>query len=88
MESDFLKLVQNSEHVVDKSLFIADFLEARAGVYFISRPPKWGKTVALSMLGHFLTARGGNRPAAAASRAGPSLFYLEIQSFFVQIFLK
>jgi hypothetical protein len=60
LESDFIELVRKSQHVVDKSLFIAEFLEASAGVYIVSRPPKWGKTVNLSMLRYFLAARGSN----------------------------
>ncbi len=41
---------------VDKSLFIRDFLNAADKVALITRPRRFGKTLTLSMLQHFLAA--------------------------------
>ena len=40
---------------VDKTLFIKDFLDSSGKVLLITRPRRWGKTLALSMLQHFLS---------------------------------
>ena len=40
---------------VDKTLFIKEFLDSSAKVLLITRPRRWGKTLALSMLQHFLS---------------------------------
>ena len=41
---------------VDKSLFIRDFLNAGDKITLITRPRRFGKTLTLSMLQHFLAA--------------------------------
>jgi len=40
---------------VDKTLFIKEFLDSSAKVLLITRPRRWGKTLALSMLQHFFS---------------------------------
>lgn len=40
---------------VDKTLFIKEFVDSSAKVLLITRPRRWGKTLALSMLQHFLS---------------------------------
>ncbi|MGD0466289.1 MAG: AAA family ATPase [Gammaproteobacteria bacterium] len=40
---------------MDKTLFIKDFLDSSGKVLLITRPRRWGKTLALSMLQHFLS---------------------------------
>jgi Predicted AAA-ATPase len=40
---------------VDKTLFIKEFLDSGAKILLITRPRRWGKTLALSMLQHFLS---------------------------------
>lgn len=40
---------------VDKTLFIKNFLDSSGKVLLITRPRRWGKTLALSMLQHFLS---------------------------------
>lgn len=40
---------------VDKTLLIKEFLDNSAKVLLITRPRRWGKTLALSMLQHFLS---------------------------------
>lgn len=40
---------------VDKTLFIKDFLGSSGKVLLITRPRRWGKTLVLSMLQHFLS---------------------------------
>lgn len=41
---------------VDKSLFILDFLNAGDEITLITRPRRFGKTLTLSMVQHFLAA--------------------------------
>ena len=60
--SDFRKLVSGdgltvdpNRLFVDKSLFIKDFIDSSGEVLLITRPRRWGKTLALSMLQHFLS---------------------------------
>jgi len=50
---DFLKLLA-SEIFVDKSLFIQALLADGAEALLITRPRRWGKTLNMSMLYHFL----------------------------------
>lgn len=54
VSSDGLTIDQNILFV-DKSLFIKDFLDSGAKVLLITRPRRWGKTLALSMLQHFFS---------------------------------
>lgn len=60
--SNFRKLVSTdgltadpNRLFVDKTLFIKDFLDHSNDVVLITRPRRWGKSSALSMLQHFLS---------------------------------
>ncbi len=52
---DFKKLVQGEYYFVDKTRFIRDLLDIRTDVTLITRPRRFGKTLALSMLQYFFT---------------------------------
>jgi hypothetical protein len=52
----FGKMVRNNYLLVDKSLLVQDFLESRDEVCLITRPRRFGKSLNLSMLQHFLAA--------------------------------
>ena len=60
--SDFHKLITrrdskgNAYLFVDKTLFIREFLDAGDEITLITRPRRFGKTLTLSMLQHFLAA--------------------------------
>jgi hypothetical protein len=55
IETDnFKPLVLNSNVLVDKSLFIKEFLESEYEVSLITRPRRWGKSLNMSMLEYFL----------------------------------
>lgn len=47
---------------IDKSLFIREFLKNYAEVLLITRPRRWGKTLALSILHHFFSAELDGQP--------------------------
>ena len=53
---DFGKMAdpQRNHHFVDKSLFIKEIIDSSSEVTLITRPRRWGKTLNLSMLEHFL----------------------------------
>jgi hypothetical protein len=51
---NFKTLVLNSDVLVDKSFFIKEFIEGGAEVSLITRPRRWGKSLNMSMLKHFL----------------------------------
>ena len=55
--SDFRKLITGKCHFVDKSLFIREIIDDSAEVILITRPRRFGKTLTLSMLYHFLNIR-------------------------------
>ena len=52
--SDFQKLIQGRYQFIDKSLFIKEIINDGAEVILITRPRRFGKTLNLSMLYHFL----------------------------------
>ncbi len=52
---DFKKLVQGEYYFVDKTRFIRDLLDFGTDVTLITRPRRFGKTLALSMLQYFFT---------------------------------
>ena len=58
---NFWEIVQSDMHYVDKSLFIKDLLDRRDKVTLITRPRRFGKTLNLSMLEHFLAANVARR---------------------------
>ena len=69
--SNFRKLVSNdgltadlNRLFVDKTLFIKDFLDHKNDVVLITRPRRWGKSSALSMLEHFLRKEVEGLPTA------------------------
>lgn len=49
-KSDFAKIVKENQTFVDKSLFARDLIRDGAGVILITRPRRFGKTMAMSML--------------------------------------
>lgn len=53
--SDFNELIQDKYQFVDKSLFIKDIVNDGSKVILITRPRRFGKTVNMSMLYHYLT---------------------------------
>ena len=65
---DFHKLVTHKDSkgapylFVDKSLFIKEFIDAGDGISLITRPRRFGKTLALSMLQHFLAKEVKGNP--------------------------
>jgi hypothetical protein len=69
--SDFRKLISSDELIVDpnylfvdKTIFIKDFLENNAEALLITRPRRWGKSLALSMLRYFLEKEVDGKPTA------------------------
>lgn len=49
---DFKKAVENY-YYVDKTLFIKELLDSHGDVTLITRPRRFGKTIAMSMLAYF-----------------------------------
>lgn len=56
---DFAELLnkENNYLFVDKTLFIKSIIDDKSKVTLITRPRRWGKTLNLSMLQHFLAKR-------------------------------
>jgi hypothetical protein len=54
--SNFRKLLEFHYLFVDKTLFIQDFIEDSAETLLFTAPPRWGKTLRLSMLQHFFAS--------------------------------
>lgn len=52
--SDFKKLREDGYYYIDKSGLIADLLTNNSEVTLITRPRRFGKTLAMSMLANFL----------------------------------
>jgi len=63
--SDFGKLVRGGYTFVDKSLLIDEVLQGGPEVTLIARPRRFGKTLNLSMLQHFLSAEVNGEPTRA-----------------------
>ena len=55
--SDFKKLRENGYYYIDKSGLIADLLTNNSEVTLITRPRRFGKTLAMSMLANFFDIR-------------------------------
>jgi hypothetical protein len=53
--SDFKKIRVEHYHFVDKSVFVKDIIQNPSEVILITRPRRFGKTINLSMLYHYLT---------------------------------
>ncbi len=58
---NFSEVIQQGFHFVDKSLLIQEILDESAQVIAITRPRRFGKTLNLSMLHHFLAAEVGGQ---------------------------
>ena len=56
---DFAMLRQNNYYFVDKSLFIKDLLDRSPKVLVMTRPPRFGKSLLLSMLKYFFSSENG-----------------------------
>ena len=52
---DFKELIEDNYYFVDKTGFIADFMDNRAKVTLFTRPRRFGKTLTLSMLLYFFS---------------------------------
>ena len=52
---DFKELVQNEYYFVDKTRFLKELLDSKGKITLITRPRRFGKTLALSMLQYFFT---------------------------------
>lgn len=52
--SDFKTVINNKCVYVDKTLFAQEILNSSESVILITRPRRWGKTLAMSMLNYFL----------------------------------
>ena len=50
---DFGKIIRNNCFYVDKTAFIREWWENQDDVTLITRPRRFGKTLAMSMLEHF-----------------------------------
>ena len=57
---DFAMLRQNNYYFVDKSLFIKDLLDRAPKVLVMTRPPRFGKSLLLSMLNYFFSSEYSN----------------------------
>ena len=57
---DFAMLRQNNYYFVDKSLFIKDLLDRAPKVLVMTRPPRFGKSLLLSMLKYFFSSEYSN----------------------------
>lgn len=56
--SNFCQLVERDRMFIDKTLFIKDVMDDDAKIILISRPHRFGKTLAITMLGEFLSFVG------------------------------
>ena len=54
--NNFSEFIQSESLYIDKTLFIKEFLDSGSKVTLITRPRRWGKSLALSMLQHFLSS--------------------------------
>lgn len=52
---DFVDFKEKSAHFVDKSLFIKEIIDDTNKVLLITRPRRFGKTLNMSMLNHYLS---------------------------------
>lgn len=50
---DFKKIIDKKYYYIDKTLFIKELLDNGSGVSLFTRPRRFGKTLALSMLRYF-----------------------------------
>lgn len=52
--SNFKTIIEDNGYFVDKTLFIKEFFENDSDIILMPRPKRFGKTLNLSMLEHFL----------------------------------
>jgi len=52
----FYNITEHNLDFIDKSLLIKEIIDDEAGIILITRPRRFGKTLNLSMLHHFLAA--------------------------------
>jgi len=57
----FYKIIEQKLDFIDKSLLIKEIFEDEAEIILLTRPRRFGKTLNLSMLHHFLTAEAYNQ---------------------------
>lgn len=60
---DFEKIIRNNCFYVDKTLFIKEWWENQDDVTLITRPRRFGKTLAMSMLEHFFSVEHADKDA-------------------------
>ena len=53
---DFRELIQRNYYFVDKTRFIRELMDSQGKITLITRPRRFGKTLALSMLQYFFTS--------------------------------
>ena len=53
---DFRELIQRNYYFVDKTRFIRELMDSQGKITLITRPRRFGKTLALSMLHYFFTS--------------------------------
>ena len=58
---DFGKIIQNNCFYVDKTAFIKEWWENQDDVTLITRPRRFGKTLAMSMLEHFFSVEHADK---------------------------
>lgn len=58
---DFRKVIENDNYYVDKTMFIKKLLQTGSEVSLITRPRRFGKTLAMSMLQNFFERREGQK---------------------------
>ncbi len=56
---DFEKIMERNCFYVDKSMFIKEWWESGDDVTLITRPRRFGKTLTMSMMEHFLSIKYG-----------------------------
>ena len=91
--SDLVK-PKNNYLFADKTLFIKEIIEDGSKVILITRPRRWGKTLNMSMLHHFLAAEvtrqktQGLFDSCAIAREGDGRFIKEYQGKYPVIFVS
>ena len=58
---DFSKIIENNCFYVDKTAFIREWWESRDDVTLITRPRRFGKTLAMSMVEQFFSVQFAGR---------------------------
>ena len=91
---DFAEYIKPNNLFVDKSLFIKEVIDNQDKVLIITRPRRWGKTLALSMLQYFLAPKvhdiqtKGMFDNLKIAKAGNGKYIKEYQGKYPVIFLS